>query len=146
MLIQEIADNLIIMKKNIIDNDIVLPIPNDFIKINVASIDNKEKFILDVNRKGTFKLTRCTYQERYQTSIPLIRLDVDTKPHRNPDNKVILGTHIHIYKEGYGDKWAFPLDEIENNCFTDLKNLTQTFLDFCQYCNIENIPSVQEVI
>lgn len=146
MLLQETADNLIKMEKYIMDSQIIFPKAADFVKLDVVSSDGKEKFLLDINRKGTLKLTRCTYQKRYMTNIHLVRLDIDTKPHRNPDGTVISPSHIHIYKEGWGIKWAYPLDEFKEITFTNLSNLTHTFLEFCKFCNITKIPSIQEVI
>ena len=31
-------------------------------------------------------------------------------PHTNPDDQIIGGTHLHIYKEGFDDRWAYPID------------------------------------
>jgi hypothetical protein len=37
-----------------------------------------------------------------------MRLDLDGPPHRNPDDEEIPWPHLHVYREGYGDKWASP--------------------------------------
>lgn len=149
MLEQVTADELIRCDKEIIEKDIIFPKQNDILILNLICINSSEKLLLDINRKGTFKLTRCTYQNRYQTNAQLVRLDIDTKPHRNPDHEVISPTHIHIYKEGYGDSWAYPLNNIpdmEYNIFTNTSNLVETFMDFCMFCNISKIPSIQGVL
>jgi hypothetical protein len=69
----------------------------------------------------------------------LVRLDVDGSPHTNPDGQRFKGTHIHYYREGYDDKWAFPLDP---SIFTDTSDIGLTLEQFCSHCNIEN-PSYQ---
>ncbi|ADQ06578.1 putative Lj965 prophage protein [Caldicellulosiruptor hydrothermalis 108] len=145
LLEQELANYLIQTKKAILEKQIVFPMVDSSLTLNVVCLDNiSERLLIDINRKGTFKLTRCTYNERYQTVITLVRLDIDTKPHRNPDGTVIGPNHIHIYKEGYGDKWAYPLEDFK--CFKNPKDLIQTFVDFCRFCNIVEIPTVQAVM
>lgn len=145
MINQELADYLIREEKSIIERSITFPFKNENLILNVVcNNNNMEKLLIDINRKGTFKLTRCTYQNRYQLSIPLVRLDIDTKPHRNPDNTIVSPTHIHIYREGFMDRWAYPLDEFD--VFRNTNDLIQTFLDFCEYCNIKCIPIIQGVI
>ncbi|WPX08072.1 DUF6978 family protein [Anaerocellum danielii] len=145
MIEQALADYLIRTEKIILEKKINFPIVNTSLTLNVICVDNNsEKILIDINRKGTLKLTRCTYHKRYQTNITLIRLDIDTKPHRNPDGTKVGPTHIHIYKEGYGDKWAYPLDEFD--CFSNTDDLVQAFIDFCKFCNIKEIPIVQVVM
>lgn len=69
---------------------------------------------MNINRKRCI-FKRITYQNRLdKTSIILARLDIDTKPHRNPDGSEVGGTHLHLYQEGYGDHWAFALDDVEH--------------------------------
>lgn len=147
MITQELADYLLKTEKKIIESEIIFPIQGENIILNSVCINNnQEKLLIDINRKGTLKLTRSTYQGRYQTNIILLRIDIDTKPHRNPDNTIISPTHIHIYREGYGDKWAYPLENYE--CFLDINknNLVEVFVKFCEFCNITEIPRIQEVI
>ena len=43
--------------------------------------------------------------------------------------------HIHIYREGYDDKWAYPLDK---KIKTDPKDLIQVLIDFFKYNNLDN--------
>ena len=45
-----------------------------------------------------------------------MRLDLDGPPHRNPDEAEIPCPHLHIYSEGFGDKWAMaaPADRYSN--------------------------------
>lgn len=141
---QKTADHLIDLKKRIIDPYITFPSSNNKLTLNVESTDGSESFLLDINRAGSIKISRCTFQERYSVTIALIRLDLDeSKPHQNPDGTVIKGPHIHIYKEGYGDRWAYLLREMSPCPFSNTSNLLTAFIEFCSYCNINSIPEIQ---
>lgn len=153
-MIDEKALNYIRAEKEIIEKKINFPKQNEFLMLNAIIKGNpNEKFIIDINRKRAI-LSRCTFQQRVYTSIPLVRLDIDTKLHKNPDNEIIEGTHIHIYKEGYNLAWAYPLNheilnEINPNfditLFNDLTFHPITFTNFCKFCNITKIPIFQIV-
>lgn len=51
---------------------------------------------------------KMKYQLRARQTIVLARLDFGA-PHRNPDGKEIGVPHLHLYREGYGDKFAYPV-------------------------------------
>lgn len=72
--------------------------------------------------------------------IILVRLEVDGPPHTNPDGNLITGTHVHLYREGFDDKWAYPLDVGQ---FPNPNDIARTFEDFCRYCRVAPIPSFQ---
>jgi hypothetical protein len=93
---------------------------------------------LDVTR-ARIKLTKITYQNRVRGSIILIRLDADGAPHRNPDGAEIPCPHIHIYREGFGDKWAYPIP-VEK--YPNLKDFRATFESFMRHCNVTEPPNV----
>jgi len=59
--------------------------------------------------------------------------------HRNPDNTEVACPHLHVYREGYGDKWAMPLDDL----FADTTDLMNLLEDFMRYCNIIEPPIIQ---
>jgi len=101
--------------------------------------DNRERFLLDLWR-GTLRLSKLKYQTRGRKVVVLVRLDIDGAPHTNPDGEKIGGTHIHLYREGYDDKWAFPVDPAE---FSDTANIQQTLEDFCHYCHVQDVPQFQ---
>jgi hypothetical protein len=50
---------------------------------------------------------------------------------------------LHLFREGYDDKWAHPIDP---KIFTLLSDPGTTFQEFCTLCNIESPPPVQGVI
>lgn len=94
----------------------------------------RKEFVLDI-WKGKIAL-KTKYQTRVDKTIVLVRLDLNGPPHRNPDGKEVEGTHVHVYKEGYGDKWAYP---IEIQSFPNINNVWETLNDFMKYCNIHDV-------
>ena len=108
----------------------------------LAGPNDRERFGLDIWR-GTLRLSKLKFQNRVQIVIVLVRLDVDGAPHTNPDGQRIGGTHLHLFREGYDDRWAYPVDPTH---FTLLADPGTTFQEFCAFCNIESPPPVQGVI
>ncbi len=138
MLTQEKADSLMAMVKSFVDHSTIeFPFPGQAKQFEARSEDGHEVFIFDVNRKGKIKLSKCTYQERYAVVEILVRLDLDGPPHENPDGADVPCPHLHLYKEGFADKWAYSLP---TGVFSDPSDLVTTFREFLQYCNVHNIP------
>lgn len=134
------ADNLFAMEKvKIDDQEWDLPFGGNAIKVPLESKDGKEKFLLDAST-GQLNISRFKLQNRTRETIILRRLDL-TSPHRNPDGQEIGVPHLHIYKEGYGDKWAY---ELPNGVFTNLNDRWQVLVDFMKYCNISDFPSFRK--
>ena len=138
MLTQEEAERLMDMTK-IIEKpqNVKFPFQGEHYDIKVLSADGKEAFLLDVNR-GRIKISKCTYQNRYRKDIVLLRLDIDGSTHTNPDGGEMGGSHLHIYREGFGDRWAFPLP----NDFSANMDLITKFLEFLDYCKITNANDI----
>ncbi len=134
------ADALCLMEKHRKnDSHWNYPSLGGLLEIPLISVDKRENFILGVSKKG-FDLQKCSYQNRAREVVTLYRLDFG-KPHRNPDGEEIPSPHIHIYKEGYGDKWAIP---IPKDRFPNLNNLYESLFDFMRYCNITKPPFIDE--
>jgi len=132
------ADKLIKMPKYHKNEQTRYTYPNvGEITIPLVSIDEREDFLLTI-WKGKIGL-KSKYQTRGRKTVVLIRLDLHGAPHRNPDGEEVAGTHIHFYREGYGDKWAYPVD-LEK--FPGLGDLWQTLHDFMNFCNIQKIPII----
>lgn len=140
------------IEKTIIEDMIKFPEQNEYILLNATSRGNiNQKYLIDINRKRAI-LSRCTFQKRIHNSIPLVRLDIGNKPHKNPDGEVLEGNHIHIYKEGYNLAWAYPLNHkfinqinpsFDISLLNDLSMHGTTFVNFCSFCNITKIPLFQ---
>jgi len=143
MLTQAEADHFIQIAKHFVLPPASISIPAGFDDtFELASLDDREKFLLDVWR-GTLRLTKLRFQNRVRTVVVLVRLDVDGAPHTNPDGEKLSGTHLHLFKEGFEDKWAYPVDP---KVFTLLSDPGTTFQEFCAFCKIESPPPVQGVI
>jgi len=155
MLTQSEADALIALeKKRTSDDSYDFPSSGEILTIPIISIDERESFLLDINRKGSIRLTRCTYQERYRGIMILVRFDIDGAPHTNPDvpsvplsylepynGQTIQCPHLHLFVEGFMDKWAIPAP---SDGFPHPTDLNRTLEDFFRYCNIVEPPIIQK--
>ena len=140
MLTQQEADALLVLEKYDFSNDeYKFPYLGGTLRLSLQSMDKKETFNLDVTR-GYIALEKITFQTRARKAVVLVRLDIDGPPHRNPDGEEIGCPHIHLYCEGYGNKWAYPLPD-ELKCVLDNPyNLLDKFMD---YCHIIRKPIIQ---
>ena len=152
MITQTEAEHLMAMPKKRLNNDPHnFPLAGEALTIPMKSVDDREQFLLDVSR-GSISL-KCTYQSRYQKTIVLVRVDLNGPPHTNPtvdepplltlephNGETLAGKHIHLYVEGYMDKWAIPLPEDK---FPRSDDIFATLDDFFKYCNVVEPPTVQ---
>ena len=131
MLTQQEADYLIELLKKLINEQISFPTPSAKLSFELRAMDNKESFLLDINRTGRIKSNKCTYQCRYKKEHTLLRLDVNASPHTNPDGTIVSGNHLHIYREGFGDKFAIEFSGLPIESTIDLINTLRSFLTQC---------------
>ena len=103
------------------------------------SRDSREEFSFDITR-SCIVLTKNTFQTRAKKTIVLARIDIGGAPHRNPDGKEILCPHLHVYREGYGDKWAIPVPGNFSNSMT----AWQIMNEFMDYCKVITKPIIHE--
>lgn len=135
MLLQTEADSLIALPKRFASRT-PMHIPRGCdIVCDLVENSGPERFILDVWR-GTIKLSKVKMQKRVRTVVVLVRLDICGAKHTNPDGVEVSGTHVHVYREGYDDKWA---SELKPEAFGDAASIRQCFLDFCRFCTIEPV-------
>lgn len=126
--------------------------------LDIESIDGKEEFIVDV---GNYSITiKYKNQLRCRSNMPLLRLDVGTGWHRNPNVRISCNPtdpffdvhddcigryyepgepHIHFYREGFDDKWAYPIP----SCFKNLDDKMGTLMEFLKKCNVDGRPTIQ---
>ncbi|MCW5946995.1 MAG: hypothetical protein KIT74_08180 [Fimbriimonadales bacterium] len=141
MLTQADADDLLAMDKYRTNNQQhAYPLGGGYLSIDLQSHDKSEKFILNISR-GRIDLTKATHQTRAHKTIILARLDIAGPTHRNPDGVEVPCPHLHLYREGYGDKWAAPIDP---SVFTNPNDLWQTLQEFITFCNIVDPPDIQK--
>jgi hypothetical protein len=114
--------------------------PDRSIVSPLESLDGREEFRLIV-RQSRIDMCQHTYQNMARQTIVLARLDIDGPPHTNPDRQTIPCPHLHIYREGWGDKWATPVDPL---IFTDRSNLCKTLQEFFVFCNITEAPLIAQ--
>jgi hypothetical protein len=137
VLAQSEADALIAMPKYRVDEaEWEYPGVGGKVSVPLVGKNRRENFLLDVSR-GRIDLLKGNYQNRARQIIILVRLDFGGAPHRNPDGIEIPCPHLHVYREGYGDKWAEPIPE---NVFPRIENRWETLHDFINYCNIAEPP------
>jgi Family of unknown function (DUF6978) len=140
MLTQAEADSLMAMGKAFVNQVTIKISPGTDETHELIGDDGREQFLLDLWR-STFRVSKVRFQNRARKVIVLARLELDGPPHTNPDGQRITGPHLHVYREGYEDKWAAPLDPTQ---FRDPSNLRQAFDDFCRFCSIHDVPQFQE--
>ena len=139
-LTQAEADALIAMEKhNADEQEYDYPGLGGAIRIALISPDKRENFFLDISR-GRIDLKKGTYQNRARQIIILARLDFGGPPHRNPDDVEIPCPHLHIYHEGFGDKWAMP---VPMDKFKNTGDPWVALDDFMRFCNITRQPNIR---
>ena len=121
------------------DEEYTLPPAKGVCAVPLVSRDRRERFLLDIRKKNV-QITKGTFQNR-QNKIILARLDFGGRPHRNPDSTEVAPPHLHLYRAGFGAKWAHPLPAE----FSNASDLWELFGDFLRYCNIEKI-NVRELL
>jgi hypothetical protein len=139
-LTQSEADFLVDIPKKATSTKVyIFPESGGKLIFELQSVDNTEQFIVDINR-SRIKVSGITYQSRAREIVVLRRLDIEGPPHRNPDGEVFPCPHLHVYKEGYGAKWAYP---VSSGMFTDLTDRGQTLHDFLLSINTVEAPQLQ---
>ncbi len=140
-LTQSEADALLLMKKYDANSARTWDFPDHGgkIAISLVSEDRRERFVLDVLR-GRISLRKGTYQTRGRTVAVLARLDFGGPPHRNPDGQDIDSPHLHLYREGYGDKWAYP---VPHDRFPNLDDAWRTLQDFMRFSKVVKPPNIR---
>ncbi len=134
---QEEADALLAMPKvRESDDEYIYPVEGGSISVPLMSPDRRERFMLDIAR-GKIDLAREVLQNRARQVVILLRLETAGPRHRNPDGEEVSCPHIHYYREGFGDKFAYP---VPSDQFRDLSDSRQTLEDFMRLCNITEPP------
>ncbi len=109
------------------------------IRIPLQTRDKRESFFLDITRNQV-KLSKGTYQNRARGVAILARLDFGGAPHRNPDDEEIPCPHLHLYREGFGDRWAEPLPA---DRFSNPDDYWTLLVEFMQFVNITEPPDIR---
>lgn len=139
-LTQAEADALLAMAKHRSDEErYVFPMGGQSLSIALRSADHREHFLLDLHR-ARINLAKVKFQSRARQVVVLARLDLGGAPHRNPDDTEVPAPHLHLYREGYGHRWAYP---VPAERFRDVADPWRTLEDFMAYCNIVEPPIIE---
>ena len=135
MLTESEANELIrMLKKQEKVKAILFPDSGKKTRINIISSDSKEKFLIDIYQ-SRIDITEYFNHMNHSSKCPLARLDVgEHQVHRNPDGEKLTGSHLHIYKDGYESRWAYP---VPKELGQDLDNKIETVLAFFKYCIVK---------
>jgi hypothetical protein len=137
---QDLANGLISMRKQRKTEEVYyFPGSGDSRILPLVSEDFQESFSLDIAR-GNKDASKIKYQNRGRDVVVLLRIDLKGHDHCNPDGSEVPCPHLHIYKQGYADKWAYPIPTE----FTNPSDKWQMLNDFMHYCNIIRPPNIQK--
>ena len=143
-------EKLLSLSKKFAQDNVHLPLIGYNDVFDIISKETKDKFFLDIDRRGKIELSKLKIQTRYAvTKLPLVRIDVNSPPHINPDGTKTSRNHIHIYRQTEYDTgnlpWAYDLEEVFEfpNGMENI-NFMEVFYHFCEYCRIDtyNIQGV----
>jgi len=139
-LTQTEAEALIAMEKHRVNEERTdFPMGGQSVVIPLQSPDRREQFLLDLSR-ARIDLLKVKMQNRGRQVVVLVRLDLGGAPHRNPDDEEIATPHLHVYREGFGDKWAIP---VPADRFRDPSDIWATLEDFLRFCNVTQHPHIE---
>lgn len=141
-LTEEFVEYLMDTEKVFKKKNIKLPLNDEKTSLELITKDLKEKLMLDIDRKSKIEL-KVTLQNRYST-IPLVRVDLNSPPHMFPDGSRTSRDHIHFYNPTNGSNDTFDLVDFKKFDCTDL-SFASIFDQFCRIFNIE-AKTIQGVI
>jgi len=129
------ADGLLAVKKVFEDRTaIIMNRPYREERKIISAVNNSDIFYLNITETA-IEFGKYSLNNRYFQT-PLVRVCIDSSAvHENPDGTLIKGSHIHLYKESYGDKFATDLRVANIDGTTPVQVLGQ----FLKFCNIEDI-------
>ncbi len=99
--------------------------------------------------RGRRSRARLKYQTRARRVIILARLDLDGPAHRNPPNSPyrpgqrLMCPHFHLYREGFEDRIAYEVAEVEALGLRDTTDGVLCLEDFLRYCAVHGAPNIQ---
>lgn len=136
------ADFNTIIKEEKIFSDLINPLALSPAPISwtreIKATKSKNIYQLDFYR-GSFELTRFTYNKRFRQSVILLRYDSGGR-HTNPDGISFDGPHIHLFREGFNDKFAYPVTDLK---IDDNHTIDEVLDKLLQFCNVTKRPVVE---
>lgn len=153
MLSQSEADDLLKLEKVFLSRETIeFSAGHPFQGVHdLQSRNQRERFLLDVER-GDRNRARLKFQTRARRTIVLARIDINGKAHRNLEHyphrpgERFVGTHIHLYREGFDDRVAFLPEDLTNFVIPPKLNDLAWLTAFMTFCRIIEPPPIQMVI
>ena len=129
------------LEKLVMERQVNIPCNERKECLNLSSRENINDNIMRIYiKRGKRNIHKCSFTVIYNKSIVLWRLDIEPgRIHQNPDGEDVPNPHLHVYREGYDDKYAIPLPD----SFTDVNNLSKTLYDLLAYSNVINRDDVE---
>ena len=90
-------------------------------------------FYVDFDRQGEIE-DKMKLQLRYNNN-PLVRLEINSRRHINPDGLFVSNNHVHIFMGNDGKNWAYELNSVFDSDIIGM-SYAGRFSHFCNYCNI----------
>lgn len=138
----EAQDLIRVLKRIMQQGSVILPDMGFTAKFELRSVfSEKDRFTVIVNRSSKIREDKYTLMLRYGKDKGLLRIDVGGAAHTNPDGTVIPCPHMHIQQNDTGawDAWATEIPAV----FGNVEDRIETFRVFLQYCNVNNIASIE---
>ena len=96
ILTNEEFNKLLQLEKIFTTQKIILPTIGTVDSFELTDVNNRIPFLLDIDRRGKIELSKYKIQNRYAVTEVLVRIDIDSPPHINPDGTKLSRNHIHI--------------------------------------------------
>lgn len=137
MLTEEQAKFLIDIEKIILDSH-SLPVNGEKHAYRLSKARSFRK-LLDLHCVSSSKNTeKYSYTIIYR-GIRIFSVDLKASPHTNPDGSKVSGNHMHLYKDGFFDQYAYELTDV----FSNPDDFLATFYDVLGYSNVINRDEIQ---
>ena len=117
-------------------------------RYDLFEIDGRERFLLDLER-SQIRTAALKFQTRARTVFILARLDINGRAHRNPQDaphrpgQRLVGTHLHVYREGFGDRVAFLPQDIPQFSTNPLADEVGWLVAFLRFSGVQSLPTIQ---
>jgi hypothetical protein len=117
-------------------------------RYDLFEVNGRERFLLDIERSQIRTVT-LKFQTRARTLFILARLDINGPAHRNPRDaphragQRLVGTHLHVYREGFGDRVAFLPQDIPQFSTNPPGDEVGWLVAFLRFSGVQSLPTIQ---